>query len=78
MAIVNMQDAKTQLSQLVARAEAGEEIVLARVGRPAVRLTPVASLSPRRPGSTPELKAWADAILETLPEEELARWEGGG
>ena len=78
MAVVNMQDAKTRLSQLVARAEAGEEILIARAGRPAVRLTPVAPSTPRRPGSTPALKAWADAILEPLPEEELALWEEKG
>lgn len=41
MAIVNMHDAKTQLSNLVARAEAGEEIVIARRNKPAVRLVPV-------------------------------------
>lgn len=73
---VNMQDAKTQLSQLVARAEAGEEIVLARAGSPAVRLVPVASRARRRPGSCPELAAWSDAILDPLPEDELRRWEG--
>jgi len=41
MATVNMHDAKTQLSNLVARAEAGEEIVIARRNKPAVRLVPV-------------------------------------
>ncbi len=40
-AIVNMHDAKSQLSKLVERACAGEEIVIARAGKPAVRLTPV-------------------------------------
>lgn len=41
MATINMHDAKTQLSDLVARAEAGEEIVIARRNRPAVRLVPI-------------------------------------
>lgn len=41
MAIINMHDAKTQLSDLVARAEAGEEIVIARRNKPAVRLVKV-------------------------------------
>ncbi len=40
-----MHEAKTQLSQLVARAEAGEDIVIARHGRPVVRLTPVTPTS---------------------------------
>lgn len=42
VARVGMHEAKTNLSRLVARAEAGEEIVIARNGKPAVRLTPVA------------------------------------
>lgn len=36
-----MHEAKSQLSRLVARAEAGEDVVIARDGKPAVRLTPV-------------------------------------
>jgi prevent-host-death family protein len=37
-----MHEAKTKLSQLVARAESGEEIVIARHGKPVARLVPVA------------------------------------
>ena len=37
-----MHEAKTKLSQLVERAEAGEEIVIARNGKPVARLVPVA------------------------------------
>lgn len=43
MTHVGMHEAKTKLSQLVARAEAGEEIVIARNGKPVARLVPVAS-----------------------------------
>jgi prevent-host-death family protein len=46
MTIVNMHDAKTQLSDLVARAEAGEEVVIARRNLPAVKLVPVPATSP--------------------------------
>jgi prevent-host-death family protein len=42
MAQVGMHEAKTKLSQLVERAEAGEEIVIARNGTPVARLVPVA------------------------------------
>jgi prevent-host-death family protein len=42
MAQVGMHEAKTNLSQLVERAEAGEEIVIARNGTPVARLVPVA------------------------------------
>ncbi len=38
---VNIHDAKTHLSRLVERAEAGEEIVIARGGRPVARLVPL-------------------------------------
>jgi len=43
MAQVGMHEAKTKLSQLVERAAAGEEIVIARNGKPVARLVPVAS-----------------------------------
>jgi prevent-host-death family protein len=42
MAQVGMHEAKTKLSQLVQRAEAGEEITIARNGKPVARLVPVA------------------------------------
>jgi prevent-host-death family protein len=41
MSEIGMHEAKTKLSQLVERAERGEEIVITRNGTPAVRLTPV-------------------------------------
>jgi prevent-host-death family protein len=41
MAQIGMHEAKTKLSQLVERAEAGEDIVIARNGKPVVRLVPV-------------------------------------
>jgi prevent-host-death family protein len=48
---VNIYDAKTRLSQLVDRAEAGEEIIIARGGRPAARLVPFRRPSvKRKPG----------------------------
>jgi prevent-host-death family protein len=48
---VNIHEAKTHLSRLVERVEAGEEILIARAGRPVARLVPLRSqLSPRQPG----------------------------
>jgi prevent-host-death family protein len=41
MATINMHEAKSNLSDLVARAEAGEEIIIARRNKPAVKLVPV-------------------------------------
>jgi len=48
---VNVQEAKTHLSRLLARVEAGEDIVIARAGRPIARLVPVAEHISRVPGS---------------------------
>lgn len=38
---VNIHEAKTHLSRLVERVEAGEEVVIARAGRPVARLVPI-------------------------------------
>lgn len=45
---VNVHDAKTHLSKLLERAEAGEEIVIARAGRPVARLVPYGNDRPKR------------------------------
>lgn len=45
---VNIHQAKTKLSQLVERAEAGEEIVIARAGKPVARLVPLTKPRARR------------------------------
>jgi prevent-host-death family protein len=48
---VNIYEAKTRLSHLVERAEAGEEIIIARGGRPAARLVPFRrAAGERKPG----------------------------
>jgi prevent-host-death family protein len=73
-ASVNLYDAKTQLSRLVDRAIAGEEIVIARAGKPVVRLVPVDGAAPRQPGLLKGL-AVPDQLFDPLPEDELAVWE---
>ena len=48
---VNIHEAKTHLSRLVERVEGGEEVVIARAGRPVARLVPFrARTAPRVPG----------------------------
>ena len=48
---VNLYEAQTHLSKLVDRAAAGEEIIIAKAGRPRARLMPLPSAAiPRRPG----------------------------
>jgi prevent-host-death family protein len=48
MRYVNVHQAKTELSRLVERVEAGEEIVIARAGRPAAKLVPLTRARGRR------------------------------
>ena len=50
METVNIHQAKTQLSRLVERASAGEEIIIARAGKPVARLAPLERRAPRRLG----------------------------
>lgn len=72
--LVNIYDAKTQLSRLIDRATAGEEILIGRAGKPLVRLVPVQDVGPRQPGLLKNL-AVPDALFDPLPEDELAQWE---
>lgn len=51
METINIHKAKTQLSRLIERVNAGEEIVIAKAGRPVARLVPAGlSTAPRTPG----------------------------
>ena len=73
---VNIYEAKTQLSKLVARAEAGEEITLTRHGRPVARLAPIARRSePRSPGAW-RGKVVIHADFGAFTEDEAALWYG--
>jgi prevent-host-death family protein len=74
MASVNVHEAKARLSELLDRAAAGEEIIIAKAGKPAARLVPVRSRRQRRPGLAQGRVT--DAFFEPLPREELRAWEG--
>jgi prevent-host-death family protein len=78
MAIVTVHQAKTQLSKLIARAQAGEEIVIARGREPVVKLTPVGKPVPKRQfGLMRGLYDIRDAFFfDPLPEDELKLYEG--
>ena len=70
---VNIADAKAKLSELVARAEAGEEVVLARAGKPIVTLTPVvqAPKPKRTAGAWAHLGKLEDPDLFLRPDPQL-------
>jgi prevent-host-death family protein len=75
---VNLYEAKTNLSELVERAAAGEEIVIAKAGRPRARLVPVAARKVKRQPGVWKGKLWvAPDFDDPLPPEVLAGFLGG-
>ena len=76
MPVVNVHQAKTHLSRLLAQVEAGEEVVIARRGEPVARLVRCKSRGKRQFGAMKGQIVVDDSILDPLPEEELAAWEG--
>jgi prevent-host-death family protein len=76
VATITIHDAKTNLSKLVARVEAGEEIVIARGKTPVARLTPVrAPPATRRFGALKGVIRVGPEFFEPLSDEDLAEWE---
>jgi len=76
--IVNIHQAKTQLSRLVEQAAAGEEIIIGRAGRPVARLVAYSEhRAPREPGALRGSLQVADDFDET-PRWLLDAFEGGG
>lgn len=73
MKVVTIHIAKTKLSQLVARVEAGEEVILARGKQPVAKLVPFHSSAKRRQfGALRGIVTVGAEFFEPLPEQELA------
>jgi prevent-host-death family protein len=70
---VNVQEAKTRLSQILAQAENGEDVVIARDGTPIARLVPIGPPPPRSVGFV--AGSVQESFFEPLPENELEQWE---
>jgi prevent-host-death family protein len=78
METVNIHEAKTHFSRLVERAERGEEIIIARSGRPVARLVPLEDLEkPRVFGRMRGKIRIADDFDAPLPDEILDQFENG-
>ncbi|MBL8141503.1 MAG: type II toxin-antitoxin system prevent-host-death family antitoxin [Acidobacteria bacterium] len=76
MEIVPIHAAKTNLSRLIKRVEAGGEVVIARGQTPVVRLTPAAAApQARRFGAMAGRARVTRAFFDPLPADELAAWE---
>jgi prevent-host-death family protein len=71
--IIDVLRARIQLSRLLRRAAAGEEIVITEAGMPVARLVSLAPKESRRPGLVTE--RWTQAFFEPLPADELAAWQ---
>lgn len=79
MAAFTIHHAKTNLSKLIARAEAGEEVIITRGKTPVARLESVVKKHGKRvpgmlKGKIPDLPD--EFFFEPLPEDELRLWEG--
>lgn len=70
---VNMHEAKTQLSRLVARVEGGEQIVITRAGKPAAKLVPVQVTKPKKLGPR-KLGGW-EGEMEMPSDTEWAQFK---
>ncbi|WP_175712236.1 type II toxin-antitoxin system Phd/YefM family antitoxin [Burkholderia ambifaria] len=77
MHTVNIHDAKTNFSRLVDAAANGEEIVIAKAGKPAARLVPLEQAKPkRRFGGLKGKGQIAEDFDAPLPDDVLAAFEG--
>jgi prevent-host-death family protein len=71
-----MHEAKTTLSQLVEQVENGEEVLLARTGKPVARLMAIRNTGRRTLGQWRGRVRMSDDFDAPLPEEQLAAWSG--
>ena len=75
MAVFNVHDAKTHLSRLLDRVAQGEEVIIAKSGRPVAKLVRVTA-EPRKPGRLKGRIRVSPDFDEPLPDEILAAFRG--
>ena len=74
----NIHEAKTNLSQLIELVEKGEEVVIARAGKPVAKLIPFRPASgPRKPGGSWKGKIKIAKDFDELPDDITAMFYGG-
>ncbi len=73
---VNIHSAKTQLSRLIERAQTGEEVIIAKAGKPVVKLVPVEERSKREFGSAAGLITFEEGWDAPMTDEEMERFLG--
>jgi prevent-host-death family protein len=77
MRTLNIHEAKTHLSRLIDEVNEGEELVIAKAGKPVARLVPVAAKPLRKPGFLKGKLRIAADFDAPLPEELRVAFEGG-
>lgn len=77
MSTFNVHDAKTHLSRLLERVAQGEEVIIAKSGRPVAKLVRVTA-EPRRPGRLKGRIQMGDDFDDPLPDEILKAFHGEG
>ena len=78
MSAINIHEAKTHLSRLVDQAAAGDEIVIAKAGKPLARLVPLTQGGKRKLGAMAGKISVPEDFDAPLPDEILAAFEGRG
>lgn len=76
--MLNLYDAKSQLSALVEEAAAGAEIIIAKAGKPRAKLVPLGPVARRKPGRAKGKIRMATDFDAPLPDDVLAGFTGGG
>lgn len=71
MRILNIHEAKTHLSKLIEAVESGEEIIIAKAGKPVAKLVPIAGHPLRTPGSMKGKFVVPEDFDAPLPDEVL-------
>lgn len=76
MTTVNVHEAKTHFSKLLNRVGSGEEIIIAKAGKPVARILPVTKkIKKRSPGTAKGLIIIKDSFFEPLPDDLLDEFE---
>ena len=76
MVVVNVHQAKTRLSRLLAQVESGEDVVIARRVGPVARLLGCKHRNKRQADLLKGKLSVPDRFFDPLPEDELAAWDG--
>lgn len=72
---VNVHEAKTHFSKLLAQVSAGEEIIIAKAGKPVARLAPIeVKAAKKRVPGIDKGQIWTSEDFDVMPERELDDW----